>query len=85
MKIRIGYGLGAQRGLTADRFNSLVDTLEALKFDSLWLSELVGAPNSEKGRRLVRGWRARHAFASVSVANLLRARLPRSPRGTVAS
>jgi probable F420-dependent oxidoreductase len=41
MKIRIGYGLGAQRGLTADRFNSLVDTLEALKFDSLWLSERV--------------------------------------------
>lgn len=41
MKIRIGYGLGAQRGLTADRFNSLVDTLEALRFDSLWLSERV--------------------------------------------
>jgi len=41
MKIRIGYGLGAQRGLTADRFNALVDSLEALKFDSLWLSERV--------------------------------------------
>jgi probable F420-dependent oxidoreductase len=41
MKVRIGYGLGAQRGLTADRFNELVDTLEALKFDSLWLSERV--------------------------------------------
>jgi probable F420-dependent oxidoreductase len=41
MKIRIGYGLGAQRGLTADRFNSLVDALEALRFDSLWLSERV--------------------------------------------
>ncbi len=41
MKIRIGYGLGAQRGLTADRFNDLVDTLEALHFDSLWLSERV--------------------------------------------
>ncbi|MGZ4691057.1 MAG: LLM class flavin-dependent oxidoreductase [Acidimicrobiia bacterium] len=41
MKIRIGYGLGAQRGLTAERFNSLVDTLEALRFDSLWLSERV--------------------------------------------
>ena len=41
LKIRIGYGLGAQRGLTADRFNQLVDTLEALRFDSLWLSERV--------------------------------------------
>ena len=41
MKVRIGFGLGAQRGLTADRFNQLVDTLEALRFDSLWLSERV--------------------------------------------
>jgi probable F420-dependent oxidoreductase len=41
VKVRIGYGLGAQRGLTAERFNSLVDTLEALRFDSLWLSERV--------------------------------------------
>jgi probable F420-dependent oxidoreductase len=41
MKVRIGYGLGAQRGLTAERFNDLVDTLEALRFDSLWLSERV--------------------------------------------
>jgi probable F420-dependent oxidoreductase len=41
MKIRIGYGLGAQRALTAERFNEMVDTLEALRFDSLWLSERV--------------------------------------------
>ncbi len=41
MKIRIGYGLGAQRALTADRFNEMVDTLEELRFDSLWLSERV--------------------------------------------
>jgi probable F420-dependent oxidoreductase len=41
MKIRIGYGLGAQRALTAARFNEMVDTLEALRFDSLWLSERV--------------------------------------------
>lgn len=41
MKIRIGYGLGAQRGLTAERFNALVDALEDLGFDSLWLSERV--------------------------------------------
>src|ERR1043165_6312035 len=41
MKIRIGYGLGAQRALTADRFNETVDALEELRFDSLWLSERV--------------------------------------------
>jgi probable F420-dependent oxidoreductase len=41
MKIRIGYGLGAQRALTAERFNEMVDALEALRFDSLWLSERV--------------------------------------------
>jgi probable F420-dependent oxidoreductase len=41
MKIRIGYGLGAQRALTADRFNEMVDALEELRFDSLWLSERV--------------------------------------------
>jgi probable F420-dependent oxidoreductase len=41
MKIRIGYGLGAQRALTAERFNEMVDALEELRFDSLWLSERV--------------------------------------------
>jgi probable F420-dependent oxidoreductase len=41
MKVRIGFGLGAQRGLTSERFIQLVDTLEALRFDSLWLSERV--------------------------------------------
>jgi probable F420-dependent oxidoreductase len=41
MKVRIGYGLGNQRALTSERFNELVDALEALRFDSLWLSERV--------------------------------------------
>lgn len=42
MKIRVGYGLGT-RSVTndAERFSSLVDTLEALRFDSLWLSEKI--------------------------------------------
>jgi probable F420-dependent oxidoreductase len=42
MKIRIGYGLGTQ-GLTGggERFATLVDNLEGLKFDSLWLSERI--------------------------------------------
>ena len=43
MKVRIGYGLGAQRGLDAERFTGLVDTLETLRFDSLWLSERVSS------------------------------------------
>ena len=42
MKVRVGYGLGT-RSVTndAERFSSLVDTLERLRFDSLWLSEKV--------------------------------------------
>jgi probable F420-dependent oxidoreductase len=45
VKIRIGYGLGAQRALGgADRFGELVDGLERLGFDSLWLSERVTGP-----------------------------------------
>lgn len=42
MKIRVGYGLGT-RSVTndAERFSGLVDALEALRFDSLWLSEKI--------------------------------------------
>lgn len=42
MKVRVGYGLGT-RTITndAERFGALVDGLEALRFDSLWLSEKV--------------------------------------------
>ena len=43
MKVRVGYGLGAQRGMTASGFRALVDGLETLGFDSLWLSERAGA------------------------------------------
>lgn len=40
MKIRIGVGLGALTwGLGFEGFGELVDDLERLKFDSLWLSE----------------------------------------------
>lgn len=44
MKIRIGFGLGTG-ATTNDQvgFGSLVDDLERLGFDSLWLSERVGA------------------------------------------
>ena len=45
MKIRIGFGLGTS-SLTTDsgRFGALVDGLEDLGFDSLWLSERVNGP-----------------------------------------
>ena len=38
MKVRIGVGLGALTGARGD-FGALVDDLERLRFDSLWLSE----------------------------------------------
>ena len=38
MKVRIGYGLGVTPTLDGGRFAELVDALEALRFDSLWLS-----------------------------------------------
>lgn len=42
MKVRVGVGLGT-RTLSGDaeRFAALVDALEVLRFDSLWLSEKV--------------------------------------------
>ena len=43
MKVRVGYGFGTQRGFTAAHFASMVDTLDALQFDSLWLSERITA------------------------------------------
>lgn len=41
MKVRIGYGLGPQTAISADRFAAMVGALEELRFDSLWLSERV--------------------------------------------
>ena len=43
VKVRIGYGFGTQRGFTAAGFNAMVDALESLQFDSLWLSERITA------------------------------------------
>lgn len=40
MKVRVGYGLGTRTPtLDGSRFGELVDALEELRFDSLWLSE----------------------------------------------
>jgi probable F420-dependent oxidoreductase len=42
VKIRIGYGLGTRTRLNDGRFAEVVDALERLRFDSLWLSERLG-------------------------------------------
>ena len=58
MKIRIGFGLGT-RSLTndRDRFDPMVDALEELGFDSLWLSERIGgeAPDPVVGMAYAAG------------------------------
>jgi len=41
MKVRIGFGLGTRASTDATRFAEMVRALEALRFDSLWLSERV--------------------------------------------
>ena len=42
MKVRIGYGFGVRTKLNDDGFTKVVDTLERLRYDSLWLSERIG-------------------------------------------
>ncbi len=39
MKVRIGVGLGTRTPLHGPEFGAVVDTIERLGFDSLWLSE----------------------------------------------
>lgn len=41
MKVRIGFGLGTQTALDHEALGAIVDGLERLGFDSLWLSERV--------------------------------------------
>ena len=44
IKVRVGIGLGTLSGAaTPDRFASIVDRCESLGFDSLWMSERIGA------------------------------------------
>jgi probable F420-dependent oxidoreductase len=42
MKVRIGVGLGTRTQLHDPAYGAVVDTLERLGFDSLWLSEKIG-------------------------------------------
>ena len=41
MKVRIGIGLGTRTRLQGPEFGHVVDTIERLGFDSLWLSERI--------------------------------------------
>ena len=41
MKVRIGVGLGVRTELNGPEFLTVVDELERLSFDSLWLSERI--------------------------------------------
>jgi probable F420-dependent oxidoreductase len=41
MKVRIGFGLGTQGLTDLDTYGALLDDLERLRFDSLWLPERV--------------------------------------------
>lgn len=43
MKVRIGLGLGTRTRLHGPEFGHLADELERLAFDSLWVSERIGA------------------------------------------
>ena len=43
MKVRIGFGFGVRTRLNDAGFATVVDALERLRFDSLWLSERLGS------------------------------------------
>ena len=42
--VRIGFGLGTSTTLNGPSYGTVVDSLEALGFDSLWLSERISGP-----------------------------------------
>ena len=42
MKVRVGYGLGVRTRLNDTGFLDVVDALEDLRYDSLWISERIG-------------------------------------------
>jgi probable F420-dependent oxidoreductase len=44
LKVRIGFGLGTSTGLHGPDYGVVVDALESLGFDSLWLSERISGP-----------------------------------------
>ena len=64
MKVRIGYGFGVRTSLNDDGFGRVVDALENLHFDSLWLSERIGgeAPDPLVGMAFAAGRTQRLKF-----------------------
>ena len=50
MKVRIGVGLGVRTTLHGPEFGEFVDTVERLRFDSLWLSERITRRGARPGR-----------------------------------
>ena len=64
MKVRIGYGLGVRTTLNDESFGVVVDALERLRFDSLWLSERLGgeAPDPIVGMAYAAGRTTRLKF-----------------------
>ncbi len=47
MKVRIGFGLGVRTQLNDGGFATVVDALERLRFDSLWLSERLSGESPD--------------------------------------
>ena len=64
MKVRVGYGLGVRTRLNDEGFGRVVDALESLRFDSLWLSERIGgeAPDPLVGMAFAAGRTTRLKF-----------------------
>ena len=62
--VRIGYGFGTRTRLNDDGFATVVDSLERLGFDSLWLSERLGgeAPDPLVGMAFAAGRTTRLKF-----------------------
>ena len=62
--VRIGYALGTRTRLNDDGFSTVVDSLERLGFDSLWLSERIGgdAPDPLVGMAFAAGRTTRLKF-----------------------
>jgi probable F420-dependent oxidoreductase len=57
MKVRVGFGFGVRTRLNDGGFGEVVDALEDLGFDSLWLSERIGgeAPDPLVGMSFAAG------------------------------
>ncbi len=47
MKIRVGFGISGARPVEPSEFGELVDALEDLGWDSLWLSKRIAAPSPD--------------------------------------